>query len=289
MMQFLKVNEGLMTDFYASAFSDRFGGISNNPAIGSLPPEVARILARRTHRAYADRPVPQDLIEALLAVSLSASSKSDFQQASVIVVNDLSLRADIGRHFPAMPWIGTSPRFVVFCGDTLRLEKLGAMRGCHQTNRNLEGFLNASVDAALTMQTFILAAEMTGLGCCPISVIRNKMPDVAGLLGLPDGVFPVAGLCVGYPAGEGHVSMRLPMSVTVHHDRYDDSNLTSELATYDTRREAVHPTAPDLQRNPARFGIASVYGWSEDKARQAADSEGMAFAQHIFDTGFELS
>ena len=278
-----------MTDFNARAFADRFGSISANPDIGSLSPELARILARRTHRTYADRPVPQALIEALLAVSLSASSKSDFQQVSVIVVNDRSLRADIGKHFPAMPWIGTSPRFLVFCGDSLRLEKVGALRGHHQTNRNLEGFLNASVDAALTMQTFILAAEMAGLGCCPISVIRNKMPDVARLLGLPDGVFPVAGLCVGYPAGDGHVSMRLPMSVTVHHDRYDDSNLTSKLADYDIRREAVHPTLPERQRNPARFGITSVYGWSEDKARQAAEPEGAAFAKHISDTGFDMA
>lgn len=278
-----------MTDIDSNAFADRFGDVSDKPAIGSLPPEVARILTRRTHRAYSDRPVPEDLIKALLAVSLSASSKSDFQQASVIVVTDPSLRADIGRHFPGMPWIATSPRFLVFCGDTLRLEKIGALRGHPQTNRNLEGFLNASVDAALAMQTFILAAEMAGLGCCPISVIRNRMPEVARLLGLPDGVFAVAGLCVGYPAGKGHVSMRLPMSVTVHQDRYDDRALAPELTAYDARREAVHPTPPERQRNPARFGIASVYGWSEDKARQAAEPEGMAFSQHISGTGFDMA
>ena len=126
-----------MTDIDSNAFADRFGDMSDKPAIGSLPPEVARILSRRTHRAYSDRPVPEDLIKALLAVSLSASSKSDFQQASVIVVTDPSLRADIGRHFPGMPWIATSPRFLVFCGDTLRLEKIGALRGHPQTNRNL--------------------------------------------------------------------------------------------------------------------------------------------------------
>lgn len=278
-----------MTDVNARAFADRFGVASDNPALDSLSPELARILARRTHRAYSERSVPHDMIEALLAVAFSASSKSDFQQVSVIVVNDRSLRADIGRYFPAMPWIATSPRFLVFCGDCLRLEKLGALRGHHQTNRNLEGFLNASVDAALTMQTFILASEMIGLGCCPISVVRNKMPDIAQLLGLPDGVFPVAGLCIGYPAGEGHISMRLPMSVTVHHDRYDDSELMSEIEAYDTRREAVHPTEPNRQRNPVRFGISPVYGWSEDKARQAADPEGAAFAKYISDTGFDMS
>lgn len=273
----------------AKIFTDRFGIQSDNPALDALPPEVARILARKTHRAYSDTPVRQNLIDALLAVALSASSKSDFQQASVIVVNDLQSRTRIGEQFPAMPWIGKSPRFLVFCGDALRLEKLGALRGHEQTNRNLEGFLNASVDAALTMQTFILAAEMIGLGCCPISVIRNKMLSIAQILGLPDGVFPIAGLCIGYPASEGHISMRLPLSVTVHRERYDDGALVGEVEAYDARREAVHPTPVGKQRNTARFGVAEAYGWSEDKSRQAADPEGAAFAEGILDMGFEMA
>ena len=34
--------------------------------------------------------------------------------------------------------------------------------------------------------------------------------------------FRSPGLCVGYPAGEGFISMRLPLAVTLHTDRYDD-------------------------------------------------------------------
>lgn len=251
-----------------------------------LNPELARILARRTQRAYTEDAVPGELIDLLLAVAFSASAKSDFQQASVIKVTDAGKRERIAAHFPAMPWIGKSPVFLVFCGDARRLERICSMRGHPQENRDLEAFLNSSVDAALAMQTFILAAESVGLGCCPISVIRNQMETVAKELALPDGVFPTAGLCVGYPAGAGHISMRLPPSITVHTNAYNDGGLEGKIEDYDRRRDARHSIAREQQRNPKRFGYAEFYGWSEDKARQAAQPEGASFAEYIKSHGF---
>lgn len=55
-------------------------------------PDVAalhRVLQRRTHRQFAPRPVSEGLVALLTAAALSASSKSDFQQASIIRVVDL--------------------------------------------------------------------------------------------------------------------------------------------------------------------------------------------------------
>jgi nitroreductase len=267
---------------------DRFGYDLNLGYAESLPPLLAQILQRRTHRHYAARPVADTLIDLLVAVALSASAKSDFQQASVIKLKDPGKRQAIAQHFPAMPWIGTSPVFLVFCGDARRLERIGTLRNHPQRNGDLEAFLNAAVDAALALQTFILAAENIGLGCCPISVVRNQMTTVARELALPDGVFPVAGLCVGYPAGAGHISMRLPPAVTVHTDRYDDANLPTEIEGYDRRRAARHATPREQQRNPTKFGYADFYGWSEDKARQAAEPEGASFAAYVRGHGFSF-
>jgi nitroreductase/FMN reductase [NAD(P)H] len=47
-------------------------------------PWLRQVLLRRTHRRYADRPVAEPLFRLVLAAAFSASSKSDFQQASVI-------------------------------------------------------------------------------------------------------------------------------------------------------------------------------------------------------------
>jgi FMN reductase [NAD(P)H] len=51
-------------------------------------PELIRLLGRKTCREYNSAPLPSDLVDALLRVAFSASSKSDYQQASVIKVED---------------------------------------------------------------------------------------------------------------------------------------------------------------------------------------------------------
>jgi nitroreductase len=244
------------------------------------------VIARKTVRRYSDTVPDEALLDLLVAAALSTSAKSDFQQASILRVSDGAKRAAIGALFPAMPWIGVAPVFFIFLGDARRLQRVGELRGKPVRNGTLEGFFNASVDAALAMQTMILCAESAGLGVCPISVIRNEIDKVAAILNLPDLVFPVAGLCLGYPQGEGYVSLRLPRRATTHRDSYDDSALSDAIDDYDRRRDARHSIPKDQQRANKEFGEAAFYGWSEDKARQAAKAEGAAFPPYLRSHGF---
>jgi FMN reductase [NAD(P)H] len=271
---------------YDSELAARFG--EGTTIEGELPelPFLRQVLMRRTHRRYADRPVPAALLRLLLAAAFSASSKSDFQQASVITVADPDRRRQLAALVPSMPWIGTAPVFLVFCGDARRLERLGEMRGHPADQGRLEGFFNAAIDAALVLQTFILAAETAGLGCVPISVLRNRPDEVAAILDLPDKVFPIAGLCLGYPAASGHISMRLPLAVTVHAERYDDAALAAAVEAYDRRRAARYQIPREQQRAPETFGYAPFYGWSEDKTRQATETEGQDFPSYLRTHGF---
>ncbi len=274
-----------MSDGYDDELRARFGLDMTLSDDAPDDPALRRLLLRRTHRRYADRALPDALVRLLLAAAFSASSKSDFQQASVLWLQDRDRRDGLARLFPDMPWIGTAPVFLVFLGDARRLERIGALRGHAQDNGALEGFFNAAVDAALALQTCVLAAETLGLGTCPISVLRNRVREVAAILDLPDKVFPVAGLCVGWPMQPGFISMRLPLDATVHIDRYNDSGLPAAVDAYDRRRDARH-SIKDRQRQPERFGTAEFYGWSEDKARQAMTPEGQGFAPWLKARGF---
>jgi FMN reductase [NAD(P)H] len=271
---------------YASAIERRFG--DDGPSGGHTADNelIHRVLSRKTVRRYSDAVPDENLLDLLVGAALSASVKSDFQQASILRVSDPAKRASIGALFPSMPWIGLSPVFFVFLGDARRLQRIGELRGKPVRNGTLEGFFNASIDAALAMQTMILSAESAGLGVCPISVIRNEIDKVAAILELPDLVFPVAGLCLGYPQGDGFISLRLPRGATTHRDSYDDSGLPPALDDYDRRRDARHGIPKEQQRSNAEFGEASFYGWSEDKARQAAKAEGAAFPPYLKKHGF---
>jgi FMN reductase [NAD(P)H] len=276
-----------MTTGYEDELRARFGFAVDLGGEAPDNPWLHQVLVRRTHRRYSERTVPDSVVRLLLAAAFSASSKSDFQQASALWLKDRNRRDRLASLFPDMPWIGAAPVFLVFLGDPSRLERLGELRGKPRENGALEGFFNATADAALALQTCILAAETLGLGTCPISVLRNRIAEVAEILELPDKVFPVAGLCLGWPEQQGFISMRLPLAATVHIDRYDESGLSQAVDDYDRRRDARH-SIKDRQREPERFGIAEFYGWSEDKARQAATPEGAGFATWLKTHGFTL-
>jgi FMN reductase [NAD(P)H] len=272
-----------MTEPYSSELTARFGYDLDLGGEAEDNAWIRQVLLRRTHRRYDSRPVPESVLRLILAAAFSASSKSDFQQASVILVEDRGQRDRLAALIPDMPWIGNAPVFLVFLGDARRLERLSTRP---VANGTMEGFFNATVDAALALQTCILAAETLGLGACPISVLRNHAQAVGEILALPDKVFPVAGLCLGYPA-QAFISMRLPPEATVHRDRYDDSGLAQAVDAYDRRRDARH-SLKDRQKSPEVFGTAEFYGWSEDKARQATSPEGAGFAAWLAAHGFDL-
>jgi len=106
------------------------------------------------------------------------------------------------------------------------------------------------------------------------------------LLGLPDHVFPVAGLGFGWPSRRHHVSLRLPLSATVHRDRFSEAGIEETVDAYDRRRAAVAPIR--AQRATDVFGTADFYGWSEDKVRQYATPERADWGAFVRKKGFRL-
>ncbi|MEQ8664506.1 MAG: nitroreductase family protein [Rhodospirillales bacterium] len=234
---------------------------------------LASMRDRRSCRSYADRPVDDALIDYLASIALAAPSKSDLQQRDVLIVRDPALRARIDALMPHFEWLPAAPAMVIFLADHARQHRLHAMHGIAYNNDHLDGFFNASVDAAIALGAFVTAAESVGLGTCPLSVIRNHVATISEWLGLPDQVFPVAGLAVGWPADEGRMSMRLPLAETVHVDRFDDSRSEANIRDYDARRQAH-----DGAEKP----------WSLQKAEMYNKVQRADFGAHIRKIGFKL-
>ena len=243
-------------------------------------------LARRLPPVSRREPLPPALIETLAALALSAPTKSDLQQRDILIVDDPG-HPRPHRHPARRPGLDPkAPHFIVFLGNNRRQRQIHDWTGIPFANDHLDAFFNASVDAGIVLSAFVLAAEAAGLGCCPVSVIRNHAEEVSGLLGLPDHVFPVAGLGFGWPSAPSYISSRLPLSATVHRDRFKDA--TREVVEgYDRRRNGVFPYRS--QRNVARFGSSPTYGWSEDKARQYAEPERADFGKFVNARGFKLT
>ena len=248
--------------------------------------ELARMLEHSSFRKWADRPVAPDLLNLLFACALSAPSKSDLQQADIVHVADRAKIKAIADLIPDMPWINNAPVFLLFCGNNRRIRQISEWRGKPFVNEHLDHFMNAAVDAGIVLSQFIRAAEAAGLGTVPISAVRNHPRETGEIIGLPDAVFPVAGLCVGYPMEKGHITARLQLDVTIHTDTYDESKLRENIDAYDQRRHKLFPL--HKQRYAKKYPDVPFYGWSEDKARHYSVPERADFGAFIREKKFSL-
>lgn len=253
-----------------------------------VPESVERMIGRGSCRNFQDREVDERLVGILCAAAMAAPTKSDLQQRDIVLVRDPALKARVVSLSGNEAWLPGVPNLVVFCGNNRRQRFVQELRGHPFVNDHLDAFFNATVDAGIALSAFVTAVEACGLGCCPVSTVRNHAEAVSRLLKLPDHLFPVAGLAFGHPeTAEPAVSLRLPLSATVHVDSYGETDLAATVERYDRRREEAQPYA--AQRATGTFGVADRYGWSEDKARQYALPERQDFGEFVRAKGFDLT
>ncbi|MGC3937381.1 nitroreductase family protein [Roseobacter sp. EG26] len=254
-----------------SLFRDRFGSAPDVPSEMAEASVLKRIAARGSCRWFDGKVPTQDVLETLCAAALCAPSKSDLQQRDLLIVSDQTMMTELKTLLKAQEWIADAPAMVVFLANNRRQRQIQTWHDQPFPNDHLDAFFNASLDAGIALAFFMAAAENAGLGCCPISTIRNHLPEVKDLLQLPNHVFPVAGLAVGYPRYEPRVSARLPLEATVHHNSFADTSKEQVLA-YDARRLAG-------SEGP---------GWSDAKARMYAEPQRQDFAAFMRKIGFNL-
>lgn len=222
-----------------------------------------------THRAWRDDPVPPSLVRLLAACAFAAPSKSYLQQADIVDVRDPGLRRAVEALVPSMPWMAQAPALLVVCGNGRRLRRLFERSGERFANEHLDGFFNPAVDAAMVLMNLMRAAESIGLACCPISVLRDQAQALADLLALPRHVFPLAGLCAGWPAAARGINPRLPLGATLHTDRYAGDEADAWIDDFDARYVALQAqrrgTAPDGGTAPPRWSgeRVAMYGRSQ--------------------------
>ncbi|WP_299678597.1 nitroreductase family protein [uncultured Roseobacter sp.] len=250
---------------------DRFGTAPNVPEDIENSDALKRLAARASCRRFTDRQIDLKRLQTLCATALCSPSKSDLQQRDILIVTNQDLLNALKTLLAAQTWVADAPAMLVFLANNRRQRQVQDVHAQPFPNDHLDAFFNASVDAGIALATFMTAAEAIGMGCCPISTIRNHLPEVRDLLMLPDHVFPVAGMAVGYPAERGGISARLPLGSTVHHDHFRDIT-REEITAYDTRR----------------LNGADAPRWSEAKARMYAAPQRTDFGTFIRNIGFNL-
>ena len=203
-----------------------------------MNPTIELLKSHRSIRKFTEQKVPHALLRELISAGQSAATSSHIQAYSVIHVTNPATREAIAELAGGQGYVASASDFLVFCADMKRPLEAAERAGAEVVSGMTEQLLVASVDTALMAQNVAIAAESEGLGICYIGGIRNDPQTLSDLLRLPEHVYPVFGMCLGYPAHTPDIKPRLPVEAILKEDVYDDDR--EQVAAFDDTMHAYY-------------------------------------------------
>lgn len=192
------------------------------------------LMSHRSIRKFSSEQVSDEQLDLLIQAGQAASSSSFIQAYSIIDICDTRIRNQLQACCSNQEYVSAAPRFLVFCADFHRLQQAARHHAIQAELGFTEQLLAASIDAALVAQNILIAAESLGLGGVYIGAIRNQPEEVTKILELPEQVFAVFGMCLGYPDQQPQIKPRLPTPMVLHKDRYDAARFDQSITEYDS-------------------------------------------------------
>lgn len=240
---------------------------------------IAAMMAHRSVRSFSDRPLPEGLLETLIAAGQAASTSSYMQTVSVVAIEKRETRMKLAT-IARQDFLAATPVVLCFIADLSRAGRVGeAIDADLFALPMLDNFLAACTDCAIFAQNVALAAQSCGLGICFIGNLRNEPLEIARLLGLPPRAVAIFGLCIGYEEGNPTGQRpRLPQGVVLHRETYttaDEAALIDgyDVAVGDHEETQGRPRTTWRGRHPMRFASYD-YLSGREKLREQLETLG---------------
>jgi len=197
---------------------------------------MKNLSTRRTIRKYADKEVDEQLLNRLMEEAARTQTMGNLQLYSVVVTRSKEMKQQLAPAHFNQPMVTEAPVVLTICADFNRTSTWARCRKAEPGYDNFLSFLNAATDALLYTQTLCNLMDEEGLGYCYLGTTIYQPQQIIEALHLPQLVFPVATLTVGWPAEEPTLSDRLPLESFVHEERYNDY-LAMDIDTYYYEKE----------------------------------------------------
>jgi len=170
------------------------------------------IKTRRSVRAYADKPIPDEVLGRVLEAARLAPSACNLQPWRFVFVKDATTRNQLAKAAHSQSFVGKAPVVIVCCGK----------RSPHHSNWIGDNLY--LVDVAIAIQNLALAARNEGLGTCWIGAFQDQ--PIKKLLGIPADYDIIMLLPVGYPVSEDQfhaTTERLALDQIVFNERFGNT------------------------------------------------------------------
>jgi FMN reductase [NAD(P)H] len=196
----------------------------------------------------------------------------NMQLYSVVVTRDEEVKRSLAPLHFNQPMVMSAPVVLTFCADFHRFTKWCQQRDADAGYDNLLSFLNAASDTLLLTQAFTTLAEAEGLGTCYLGTTIYQPQGIIDVLQLPQLVFPVATITVGWPDECPAQTDRLPLDGIVHADTYHDythDDIERIYAYKESLEENQHFVAINHKENLAQVFTDCRYTRRDNEALSA--------------------
>jgi FMN reductase (NADPH) len=224
---------------------------------------IETLLNRKSIRKYRDETPSNEVLETVVRAGQQAPFA--YQLCSLLLSRDKDKNP-----FKA-PWLFT------VCVDAHRLELIMARRNWKLASNDLSLLLFGIQDASLMAENMVIAAESLGLGSCFLGAAPYRAEKIIKEYNLPNRVFPLVQLAMGYAEENPPPRPRYPLAFTLFEDTYpefDEATIDEAMAKMDsgylaqgyyTRMGRLIPLLGDREET-FTFGD---YSWTEHISRKA--------------------
>jgi len=181
---------------------------------------IKQIKSHRSIRKYKSKPIEDTLLSEILQSGVRAATSGNMQFYSIVVSKDASLKEKLYQAHMKQKMILEAPVLLTFCADQHRVKSWMNSNNAEYSNDNLICLFRAMVDVCLVAQNIVLAAESSGLGTCYLGTTLMGADIISDILDLPQNVFPVTSVVLGWPDESPELVGRLPLDAIVHKEKY---------------------------------------------------------------------
>ncbi len=153
-----------------------------------IPDALSVIHSRKSVRKYLDKQVTKEHLEVLLRAGMAAPTAGDRRPWAFVVITDPAMLDTLSLATRNTRMLSSAAAAIAVCGNTsVGFKSEVWVQDCSAASENI-----------------LLAAEAIGLGAVWTGIYLNDEPTkyVKRVLGLPEEVFALNIISIGYPTGE---------------------------------------------------------------------------------------
>lgn len=231
------------------------------------------ILERASARSFdKDKEISKEDLRKILMAGIRAPSAGNIQPRTFIFVKDEEIKEKLYTLCENQEFMKAAPIWIVVCLDLHRHLKAAKLTGVDYDFTGILPYTFGVLDAALSLENMVIAAEALGLRSVIIGSIIEHPQMVKEILNLPEHCLALSILCIGHPKEKPKRREKWSYRVIVCKNSYRDISLKEVLEYWKKivlnglKRSGKKPTKEDVEKvcRERSYGVAYSNHYREE-------------------------